>query len=484
MSELVGLNTETPDMFGKISQLLQIQQQRQGVRTATAQAEGAEQSQRQRAAIAAYDWNKHIGEDGTLDLNTVINDPELQAAAGDQWQEVVGRAIQGKTQQLESKRTLVSLRNDQRAAFAEMLGGLRSDQDVAEDTPKGRQKVTDAMVQFGEMYGEDTLPVLSAYAAPTQKAPKGRLSDALRAIQMQAQSVSQQLAAQAPTYVDTGANLLQSNPNAAAGRPVIPKSIAPGASVFTDARTGNPYRVDAQTGATADLGGGGIAPTAPPSAPARPSSMPAPFYPGQAHDIGNQQQEVDATRKQADTAPANRNIFRHILELADDTSTGPLVKFLQDTKVGGQVFGDNYQELGKYLEKNAIANMTAMGGPPSDDRLHAAVLANGSTAFNPKALKAVTEFNYATNTGLERYRQGMDAAVGTSGAIDYGKLPAFKAAWAKNFDIDAFRLENAVADGDVKQQKAILADLSPARRKEVAAKMANLDTLSETGKLP
>jgi len=123
-----------------------------------------------------------------------------------------------------------------------------------------------------------------------------------------------------------------------------------------------------------------------------------------------------------------------------------------------------------------------MGGPPSDARLSAAVAANGSTSFNPKALKAVTQFNYATNTGLEKYRQGVDTAIGTSNP-DYGKLPAFKAAWAKNFDIQAFELENAVADGDVAGQKRILEGLNKAQRADLARKMKNLDSLSATGQL-
>lgn len=468
MADLVGLGSQQPDMLGRLSQLLTIQGQK-------AEVAGAQQSQRQRAALAQYDWNKHLGEDGTLDLNT-LNDPELQAAAGDQYLQVLSNAVAAKTAQLESKRTLVALRNDQREAFAELMGGLRSDQDVAEDTDKGRQKVTQAMIQFGEMYGDDVLPVLQSYAAPLQKAPKGRMSDALRAIQLQAHSASQQLAAQAPAYAATGSKLTQVNPNAAAGKDLT-LDLPPGFEIVQD-MTGAKFAVNPQTNKVIPVGTGGASPSAPPGQTFR-----QPTYAGQEHDIQVQQQEVANTRSAADQAPSNRNIFQHVLKLADDTNTGPLVSFLQNTAIGGQVFGDNYQELGKYLEKNAIANMTAMGGPPSDARLSAAVAANGSTKFNPKALRAVTQFNYATNTGLERYRQGMDKAVGTKNP-DYGQLPAFKAAWAANFDIDAFRLENAVADGDTDEQHAILKSLTPARRAEVAKKLKNLDTLADTGKLP
>lgn len=475
MAELVGLNAQTPNVMGKLSDLLGIQQQQ-------AELAGAQQSLRQRQALATYDWNRHIGDDGTLDLESIVRDPELRHAAGDAYQEVLSRAVQGKTQQLEQKRTLISLRNDQREAFAEMVGALRSDKDVADDSEKGRQKVNQAMAQYAEMYGDDTLPVLQAYAPALQRAPAGRLSDALRAVQLQAHSASAQLAAQAPEYTSTGSRLTQVNPNAAAGRSELTLDLPPGASIVTD-QTGAQFVLNPQTNSVTPVGSGrapsgGPAPSTPPG-----RSFKQPTYAGQAEDIRNYQHEVAGTRAAADAAPANRNIFQHILKLADETNTGPLVSFLQNNAVGGQVFGDNYQELGKYLEKNAIANMQAMGGPPSDARLSAAVAANGSTKFNPKALKAVTQFNYATNTGLERYRQGLDKAIGTTDQ-DYSKLPEFKAAWARNFDIDAFRLENAVADGDAKEQSEILKSLTPERRREVARKMKNLDVLAETGKLP
>lgn len=478
MAEYVGLGVETPDPFQRLSQLLTIQSQQQGLRGQAAEVAGAEQSQRQRAAMARYDWNRHIGEDGTLDLNT-LNDPELRAAAGDTYLDVVTRAVQAKQAQTEAKRTLTALRGDQREAFAQMMGALRSDKDVAEDTDKGRQKVTQAMIQYGEMYGEDVLPVLSAYAGPLQKAPKGRMGDALRAIQLQAHSASQQLEAQQPRYVSTGAELTQINPNVAAGGN-IPLTVGPGVQILTDQK-GAQFAFNPQTNTVTPVGAG-RAPIATSAAPGAPTFT-QPTYVGQEHDIQVQQQEVAGTRSAADQAPANRNIFQHILKLADETSTGPLVSFLQNNAVGGQIFGDNYQELGKYLEKNAIANMQAMGGPPSDARLSAAVAANGSTRFNPKALKAVTQFNYATNTGLERYRQGMDKAIGVRNP-DYTQLPAFKAAWAANFDIDAFRLENAVADGDEQAQREILSGMSPQRRGEVARKMKNLDALADTGRLP
>jgi hypothetical protein len=475
MSELVGLQSQSPDVLQKLSQLLTISGQR-------AQVQQQQQTAQQRAALAKYDWGKHVGADGTLDIDS-LNDPELMHAAGDQYQEVLSHAIQAKQQQLEAKKTLVSLRNDQRDAFGSMMTALRSDADVADDNEKGRQKVNQAMVQYGEMYGDDVLPVLKAYAGPAQKVPKGRMQEYLAQIGLQSQDVSQQIAEQAPQYANTGAEQVNVNPLAAPG--ASPKSltntIGPGFDIVTDAK-GAQFRQDRQTGALTPVGGGGS--RGAPSPNASPTStFTNPSYQGQERDVQVNQQEVATTRAAADQAPANRNIFQHILQLADDTHTGPLISYLQGTNIGGQVFGDNYQELGKYLEKNAIANMQAMGGPASDARLSAAVAANGSTKFNPKALKAVTEFNYATNTGLERYRQAMDNAVGTKNP-DYTKLPEFKKAWSKNFDMDVFRLENAIADGDKAGQKEILGSLSKERAAELKRKMHNLDSLAEKGTLP
>src|SRR5581483_8324103 len=198
--------------------------------------------------------------------------------------------------------------------------------------------------------------------------------------------------------------------------------------------------------------------------------------------------EVQGTRAAGDQAPLARNINQQILRLADNAKTGPGTEIWQHA-VGalGAPFGlspsASYQEIGKFLEKNAIANMQSMGGPPSDARLSAAAAANGSTTFSPEALKAVTKFNNATNTALMQYRQGLDNAVGMGQNVDYSKLPAFKSAWAKNFDVDIFRLEDAVRDKDVAEQKKILSGLSPEQREALRAKRRNLNLLAQ-GQIP
>lgn len=484
----VGLGIQSPDIMTKLSGLLSLKAQQQGLAGQAADVQMHQQSASQRANLAKYDWSKHIGDDGTIDLNS-LNDPDLRSAAGDQYLDVVQHAISAKQSQLEAKKSLVALKSDQRDALSDMLGPLLGDKDVVEGTEKGKQKINDAFTQYGELYGKDVLPVIAAYAPGVQKAPPHAIASGLRAIQLQAQSASQQVATQQPNYVNTGPALKNVNPNAAADASAdVQLGLAPGLNILTD-QAGAQFAFNPQTNTVTPVGtgrGGAVPPGGgPPSAPPAPPAQPfrQPTYPGQAHDIATQQTEVQNIRATADRAPLNRNIYKHVLTLADDTNTGQLAAWAQKNPVIGQMFGDNYQELGKYLEKNAIENMTAMGGPPSDARLSAATAANGSTHFNAKALKAVTQFNYATNTGLEKYRQGIDKAIGTTNP-DYGQLPAFKSAWAQNFDVDVFRLENAIADGNKAEKAAVLDGLSPQQASALIQKRKNLESLAATGHLP
>jgi hypothetical protein len=231
------------------------------------------------------------------------------------------------------------------------------------------------------------------------------------------------------------------------------------------------------TGAPAQVGGGaGTTPRPIGGNPWQP-------YAGQGADIQSFQNEVQQTRADAQQAPLAHNINQQILRLADNAKTGPGTEIWQHA-VGalGAPLGlspsANYQELGKFLEKNAINNMQSMGGPPSDARLSAAAAANGSTTFSPEALKAVTKFNDATTSALMQYRQGLDHAVGMGQNVNYTNLPAYKAAWAKNFDVNIFRVENAMRDGDTQELHKIAKELGPDGLKALAQKRQNLQALS------
>ncbi len=159
---------------------------------------------------------------------------------------------------------------------------------------------------------------------------------------------------------------------------------------------------------------------------------------------------IKAVRDQGDAAPNNRTINDKILALSSNTNTGPGTERWQNilgglsAAWGGTEQVNNYQEMGKFLEKNAIANMQAMGGTGSDARLDAAVKANGGTSFNRGALQDVTKYNNATNTALMGFRSGMDQAVGLDNAHPEA-MPQFRSDWKNNLDVNvflAFRLQS------------------------------------------
>jgi hypothetical protein len=205
--------------------------------------------------------------------------------------------------------------------------------------------------------------------------------------------------------------------------------------------------------------------------------------------MANYRKEADAVRSAGDQVGNQQYINRQILNLSKDTKTGPGTPIWQQamggasSMWGGTQQVNNYQELGKYLEKNAISAMTAMGGTPSDARLSAATAANGSTEFNPRALQEVTKYNDAANTALGQYRTGIDKAVGVDNSNPRA-MPAFKSAWAQNLDPNVFRAENAIRDGDTMELQRLKTELGPKGMALLAQKRKNLNSLATTGRLP
>lgn len=469
MADLVGLQAQTPDVMGKLSQLLKIQGQR-------AQVQQETQTARQRANLAKYDWNKHIGEDGTLDLNT-LNDPELQQAAGDQYLDVVTRAVQAKQQQTAAKQTLIGLRNDQRAAFAEMMGALRSDRDVVDDNEKGRQKVNEAMIQYGEMYGEDALPVLSAYAKPLQGAPKGRMSDALRAIQLQAHSASQQLAAQQPQYTDTGAQLTQINPNAAAGAPGIPLTLPPGAQAVQGVdQLGNPYITyrDRQGNivGTAPLGGG-------PGGPAR-------FDVGERHAFEQQAQtnfeNVSANRAAASMAPQQLDQINKALELSKGVSTGAwAAKRAQiESGIGSLIPGfagmddaSKLQELDKFSERIATDASRVLGVNARTDAERESIhKQNANIGYTPQAIQSVLQYAKAQTLAMEAKGDAQEKWLKREGN-GITKQHEFETAFRQAYDPVVFQIMAATPE----ERAEIVKSLTPKQAAEVKEKRTKLREL-------
>jgi hypothetical protein len=479
MPEPVGLHVQRRDPLERLSSLLSVQRSRTALQV-------EQQEQRQKSALASYDWNRHVGADGTIDVPS-LNDPELMSAAGDQYQSVVQSAISMKERQLAAQQSLVNLRSSQRSEFATMMNALRSDPDVVSDTPEGRQKVTQAMVNFGEIHGEDALPVLKAYAPFVQASPSGKLRDTLRNIGLQGASIESQLGAQQPVLTDTGAELRNINPNAIPTDPIA-KELAPGAEILTDAK-GAQFVFDRQTNTVTPVGqaapprGVPAPPSAPPSAPSL--SFTQPQFVGQPEAVKQNQEYISRVRTAADAVPERLNNSGSVINILDSgAETGPLVSRLQSLGFVGQFTGDKIQEMQKYLARDSIAAMAEMGGS-SDARLDAAAHAMGTTEFNPKVLREIATINSATARGLSDYRQGLEIAAGGD-KPDYSspQIPLFRREWQQNADLTALRVQDALARGKEDEARALLKDLEPAKRAAIGNNLANLESLTETGRLP
>lgn len=483
MGELVGLQGHPPDMMAKMSQLLTIRHQQ-------AQVQQEQQTASQRAAIAKYDWNKHIGEDGTIDIESVANDPELQSIAGDSYIDLMTHVAGAKQQQLTAKSTLLGLRTEQRKALAEMVGGLRTDSDVAEDNDVGRQKVNDAFIQYQKVYGtRDTLPVLAAYGPPLQNAPKGRMSDALKAIQLQAFDVERQNQAQAPQYFNRGDRAVNINPNADPNSATdIAFQIGPGNEIVTDAN-GRQFIRNVQTNQVTPVGasGAGNAPRA-----AAPSPSAAPSSPTFVQPVPGQKDleaHVSDVRKADSDYGTNRHVNDELLRLSSDTTTGPGTKAWHKalgsvagfTHIGTDAVSD-FQKIGAYLDRQAALASSQMGLPETNAGLQTAANLSGTTEYAPDALQTKVKLTDALVEGAHQYRKGLDKVIGTGPNQDLAKLQTFRAQWADNFDPYVFRVENALRREDSKELAQIKDEVGSNGLAALKRKSENLRKL-EAGEL-
>ena len=236
LSGLMGLKQQQQALQ---SGALGIQQQQQNLQRGGAETQMTQQSAQQRAALAKVDWGKYTDETGTVSTDKMLSDPALHQAAGDQLLDVVKTGAAIRFQQLQNKTALVNLNDGLRNQFGAVVGSLRTDPDVIADNQIGRQKVSQAITQFGQAGGPDAARIASIFSPVAEHAPPGKLANGLSSIQLQAMDASRQAAAQAPTYTDTGAQLTQINPQAAGGNlgvaPNLNKSLGPQAIMGADA---------------------------------------------------------------------------------------------------------------------------------------------------------------------------------------------------------------------------------------------------------
>lgn len=472
--EPVGLQTQTPDIMQRLSQVLQIQGQKQALQGQAAEVAGAQQSQRQRAALAQYDFSKHLDADGLPDLNGLATDPELRQAAGDQILDVIAKSAAVRQQQLENRRSLVGLRQDQRSAFAELMGGLRGDPDVASDNEQGRQKVNQAMIQYGEMYGEDSLPVLSTYARQIQGVPAGKLDGALKAIQLQAISAANQNAAQQPNYLSTGGAFQQVNPNMPlnAAPQEIAATLPPGAreDVMTDS-LGNP--IVASKNQQGRVVGTRLAPGA-----GMPGG-PAVFGPGERGALEAQAnknfENVTANRQAASMAPQQLDQIDKALALSRtiNTSSWAQKRAQIESNIGAIIPGFDKAEsdatklqlLDKFAERIATDASRVLGvNARTDAERESIQKQNANIGYTPAAVQDVLKYAKAQTLAMQAKGDAQERWLSGGGGIT--SQHEFETKFRQAYDPKIFQL--AVMSPE--ERKAEMSKMSASERTSVREK--------------
>jgi hypothetical protein len=481
----VATQIQPPDPnkgLSMLSSIVGLRQQQQNLQTgainqATALAQSQQEQQKnqelqraQQLAIQGAKGGKYTKDDGSLDRTQLANDisaigPYAQAMSGQllsQAHEVIANQQAHQNLTVDRKKeigaTFASLAADPQVDNTKFIDAVERLRQAHKDDPEFSRMLTSMTTHYpGTASAEQQRQLLSRWSAAATGEPQTT-----------------------PGTIDTGAEIKPGAVNKFGGGftpqgAAIPKQLPP--QIVTAPTTGGQAVVGGAAGTQPQPIGG-------PAVGGNPWQP----YPGQKNDIETYRGEVQNVRAEAQQAPLARNINQQILRLTQDAKTGPGSDTWQHV-IGavGAPFGlsptASYQEVGKFLEKNAIASMQAMGGPPSDSRLEAAAKANGSTSFSPEALRTVTKFNDATTTALDQYRQGIDHAVGVGQNVDYTKLPEFKASWAKNFDVNVFRVENAIRDHDTEELGKIKKELGASGLKSLAEKRKNLQLLTQ-GNIP
>lgn len=478
MAELVGLGVQTPDMFGKLSQL-------QGI---AAQGLANQQTSRQIAEqknIAGVDWTQFQKPDGSMDV------PAAQAAALKASPTFYGQERAAQIQSLANDRLAMQkgqqgLNKEQRDDIASSFTALAADPEYAPeklidtaDRLKEQNKSPEfrAMVNVGlkhilamplDKQKQALLNAGRGSGAPSDVAgPSGLAAPNVQGVQ--GVGKPGQPGAGQPGIVPTNMNPLAPGGIGQVG-PVQQQSVAPGAALTADAFDKRGV-FDPQTNTWKPIGTGRTG--ASPSAYSQPVA-------GQ-HQV---QEDVDVARKAGDSGGQVRAINDKLLNLSEQTRTGPGAQSVQKLAAALNLpSGSNYQEINAYLERQAATAGQAMGLPNTNAGLHAAQQASGTAEYTPKALQEKVKFADALNSGVMAYRQGLDKLVGTGATPDYRQYQAFRSAWAQNFSPDVFRAEDAIRRGDKKELASIKSELGSRGMAEMKAKSDNLRLL-ENGQLP
>lgn len=215
---------------------------------------------------------------------------------------------------------------------------------------------------------------------------------------------------------------------------------------------------------------------------------PAPLAPGDLQAIPILASERAQTNAAAQQVPNQRYNNQQILNLTNDTTTGP------GTATWNNVMGrlglashtaesaaSQYQLIGHAIAQNSQSAAASMG-VTTDAARHTAGLATGTPEMNREALRTATQQNDALQTGVKDFNTGMEAAIQASGG-DIRAKRDFQKAWTQNYDVNLYMIRNALESGDQSAAAKILKSMTPDQQSALAGKQQNLNKLIQNGKL-
>lgn len=483
----IATQIKAPDPSAGInaySGMLGIKQQQQQLQTGqytqqSAQANAQQDQQKNQElqaanalAINGAKSGRYDDGQGGVDRQKLAND--ILGVAPTYGQPIMSSLLSQANEVVANKQAHQSLSRDQQAQMGSTFGALATKSDLTNtDFIDALNTLTDQNKdpQFKRM-AMSMLTHLPPNASPQQ------LQDVARRWSVAATDVGSAAAQTNPAVSTvqgpTGIQPVQTNPQAPGGiAPVgapIKQGVAPGATPTPDS-FGQVGVFDPQTNTWKPIGTG------------RAGSQPSGFKQPVA-DQANVLSELREARAATSQAGVTRNVNQHLLQLSDETKTGPGTQAVQHIGAAlGLPSGSRYQEISAYLDRQAALQAQVMGVPNTNAGLAAAERASGTTEYTPQALREKVKFFDALNSGAMAYREGLDKAVGTGATPDLSKYQGFRSAWTKNFDPDVYRAEDAMRRGDKEELAEIRKRVGASGMKALATKSANLRQLEE-GQIP
>lgn len=271
---------------------------------------------------------------------------------------------------------------------------------------------------------------------------------------------------------------------------VTPNQLGPDAAtgVVTDPN-GNPFQFvrDPGTGRIT-----GVRPLASVPTPGGNGAMPY-YGPGDRESVtaltAEGARNVAATHAAANDSPTRVNVLDNIINLASDPAmaTGPQSDIMNKIKAtlantgmpdfeGLKGATGNYQELVKYLQRNAQYNFQAAGGTGTDNQLASIQAANPNASYNPQTIVKLAQYNKALELGIQAKASALDSWIEQNGG-NLTKQRDFERQWRASFDPRVFQVQLM----NPAEQAQFVNSLTPQEAQKFAQKRSQLRALGAFG---